>query len=316
MTKYFLAALFATLFASTSFAQHSDIEFGFEDPANPVFEVLLDELTDEDIPVAEGEFTRLGAFVTTDNPGFITPLEEEDGVVVEELVVNEGDQVFVRVLDASASDSPTDRGVGFVNFYNPDTDALEALDPSDLTLSITGSDGAVSAFAGAQLLTGNAEVFLGTGSDGDDLSTPPPSLNEDPEELGVGRIHNHLAFDLSGSLATTDSAVGLLLQFTTIPADGSAPVESDPYFLILNNGLDELPASTDFVDALAAFGLVEEEEAIPGDVNGDGVVDFGDIPFFISVLQSGEFVEAADIDGDGEITFADIPGFIMILQNA
>ena len=316
MTKYILATLFAALFASTSFAQHSDIEFGFEDPANPVFEIELDEFTDEGIPVAEGEFTRLGAFVTTDNPGFITPLEEEDGVVVEELVVNEGDQVFVRVLDASASDSPTDRGVGFVNFYNPDTDALEALDPSDLTLSITGSDGAVSAFAGAQLLTGNAEVFLGTGSDGDDLSTPPPSLNEAPEELGVGRIHNHLAFDLSGSLATQDAALGILLQFTTIPADGSAPVESDPYFLILNNGLDELPAATGFVDALAAFGLVEEEEAIPGDVNGDGVVDFGDIPFFISVLQSGEFVEAADIDGDGEITFADIPGFIMILQNA
>ena len=142
MTKYFMGALFAALFASTSFAQHSDIEFGFEDPANPVFEIELDEFTDEGIPVAEGEFTRLGAFVTTDNPGFITPLEVEEDengveVIVEELVVNEGDQVFVRVLDASASDSPTDRGVGFVNFYNPDTDALEALDPSDLTLSIT-----------------------------------------------------------------------------------------------------------------------------------------------------------------------------------
>ena len=206
-------------------------------------------------------------------------------VIVEQLVVNNGDQVFVRVLDASASDSPTDRGVGFVNFYNPDTDALENLDSSFGTLTITGSDGATSVFAGNQLVSGDAELFLAVGSDGDDFSTPPPSLDEDPEQLEVGRIHNHLAFDLSGSLATTDSAVGLLLQFTTIPADGSAPVESDPFFLIFNNGLEELPATTGFVDALLAFGLEEEEEeVIVGDVNQDGVVSFADIPAFIEIL--------------------------------
>ena len=323
MTKYFMAALFAALFASTSFAQHSDIEFGFEDPANPVFEIELDELTDEGIQVAEGEFTRAAPFATTDNPGFLTPLEVEEDengveVIVEQLVVNEGDQVFVRVLDASASDSPTDRGVGFVNFYNPDTDALENRDSSFGTLTITGSDGATSVFAGNQLVSGDAELFLAVGSDGDDLSTPPPSLDEDREELGVGRIHNHLAFDLSGSLATTDSAVGLLLQFTTIPADGSAPVESDPFFLIFNNGLEELPEPTGFIDALAAFGLEEEEEeVIVGDVNQDGVVSFADIPAFIALLISGDFLEEADINGDGEVSFADIPEFIEILiENA
>ena len=234
-------------------------------------------------------------------------------VIVEQLVVNEGDQVFVRVLDASASDSPTDRGVGFVNFYNPDTDALEALDPSDLTLNITGSDGATSVFAGNQLVSGDADVFLAVGSDGDDFSTPPPSLNEDPQLLTVGRIHNHLSFDLSGDLANTDGAIGLLLQFTTIPADGSAPVESDPFFLIFNNGLDELPEPTGFIDALAAFGLEEEEEVIVGDVNQDGVVSFADIPAFIALLISGDFLEEADINGDGEVSFADIPAFIEIL---
>ena len=321
MTKYFLAALFATLFASTSFAQHSDIEFGFEDPAVPVFEIELDELTDEGIQVAEGEFVRAGAFATTDNPGFITPFEVEEDengveVVVEELVVNEGDQVFVRVLDASAAGSPTTRGVGFVNFYNPVTDALENLDASSGTLTITGSDNATSVFAGDQLVSGNEDVFLAVGSDGTFMSTPPPTLEEDPELLTVGRIHNHLAFDLSGDLATTDGAVGLLLQFTTVPADGSAPVESDPYFLIFNNGLEELPSPTGFVDALAAFGLDEEEEGILGDINGDGMIDFDDIPAFIALLQDGGFNEAADFDGDGMITFADIPGFIAALQNA
>ena len=316
MTKYFLAALFATLFASTSFAQHADIEFGFEDNANPVFEILLDELTDEGIQVAEGEFTRAGSFATTDSPGFITPLEEENGVVVEELTVNPGDQVFVRVLDASADGSPTDRGVGFVNFYNPVTDALENLDATSGTLSITGSDNVVSVFAGDQLISGDAEIFLATGSDGDDISNVPGDGDESNITLTAGRIHNHLAFDLSGDLATTDGAVGLLLQFTTVPADGSAPVESDPYFLIFNNGLEELPASTGFVDALAAFGLDEEEEGILGDINGDGMIDFDDIPAFIALLQDEGFNEAADFDGDGMITFADIPGFIDALVNA
>ena len=83
--------------------------------------------------------------------------------------------------------------------------------------------------------------------------------------------------------------------------------------MIFNNGLAEEVFET---DALAAFGLVEEEEVILGDINGDGVVDFGDIPAFIALLQSGDFLEAADINGDGEVNFADIPGFIEILQNA
>ena len=50
-----------------------------------------------------------------------------------------------------------------------------------------------------------------------------------------------------------------------------------------------------------------------GDVNGDGVVDFSDIPSFISVLQSGDFLDEADINGDGRVDFADIPFFIDLL---
>ncbi len=309
MKKYFLATLVATLFASTSFAQHmhSDIEFGYEDPANPVFEIELVELTDDGIQVAEGEFTRAGSFATTDSPGFITPVSN-----TENLTVRVGEQVFVRVLDASDTGSPFGNGVGYVNFYNPTTGALENLDSTNGTLDITGSDNAVSVFAGDTLVSGDAEVFLATGSDGTAMSNVPPSLGEENVVLGPGKIHNHIAFDLSGSLATTDGAIGLLLQFTTIPADGSAPVESAPYFLIFNNGLDEAVFEE---DALAAFGL-DEHAHILGDVNEDEVVDFGDIPAFIALLQSGGYEESADINVDGMVGFDDIPGFIAILQQA
>ena len=309
MKKYFLATLLATLFVSPSLAQHSDIEFGFEDPANPVFEIELDEVTDEGIQVAEGRFVPAGAFATTDSPGFITPVSAD-----ENLTVGEGDQVFVRVLDASAPGSPTTRGVGFVNFYSPGTPGLQNLDASSGTFTITGntigsSADSVSVFAGDQLISGDADLFLATGSDGTFDSDPPPSLDEEPEDLGVGEIHNHLSFDLSGDLATTPGAVGLLLQFSAVRAGTGEVVDSDPFFLIFNNGLT---AEEFGEDALLAFGLVEEE-VILGDANLDGTVNFLDISQFIQLLQLGEFRAEADINGDEMVTFADIAGFIAIL---
>ena len=50
-----------------------------------------------------------------------------------------------------------------------------------------------------------------------------------------------------------------------------------------------------------------------GDVNQDGVIDFSDIPSFISVLQGGDFLAEADINGDGVVDFADISFFVDLL---
>jgi len=51
-----------------------------------------------------------------------------------------------------------------------------------------------------------------------------------------------------------------------------------------------------------------------GDTNQDGVVDFSDIPSFISVLQSGDFLDEADVNRDGAVDFADISFFVSLLQ--
>jgi len=51
-----------------------------------------------------------------------------------------------------------------------------------------------------------------------------------------------------------------------------------------------------------------------GDVDMNGVVNFGDIPAFIAVLQAGNFQDEADLDLDGAVTFSDIPLFIQALQ--
>jgi len=54
---------------------------------------------------------------------------------------------------------------------------------------------------------------------------------------------------------------------------------------------------------------------ILGDVNLDGVVDFSDIPDFVSILQFGGFLEEADTNRDTVVNFLDIAPFISLLQS-
>ena len=53
----------------------------------------------------------------------------------------------------------------------------------------------------------------------------------------------------------------------------------------------------------------------PGDLDFNGVVDFGDIAPFIAILLSGIYEREADFDFDGAVTFQDIPLFIEILSS-
>lgn len=54
-------------------------------------------------------------------------------------------------------------------------------------------------------------------------------------------------------------------------------------------------------------------DVLLGDVDLSGVVDFGDIPAFVAVLQGGLFQAEADIDMNMLVDFSDIPLFIDIL---
>ena len=68
------------------------------------------------------------------------------------------------------------------------------------------------------------------------------------------------------------------------------------------------------VDSDFAITIPEPDgNVILGDIDGDGDVDFEDIPGFISLLTGGGFQAEADIDMDGDVDFEDIPLFIQLL---
>lgn len=139
-------------------------------------------------------------------------------------------------------------------------------------------------------------------------------------------VDRYDAFDVGGTLT-----LGGGLQVALL--DGF-DIESDQEFIIADvddslvgqfNGLDEgalvgnFGGTELFISYVAGDGndvslfAAATPDFIPGDSNQDGVVDFADIPTFIAILSSGDFLEEADTNQDGVVDFADIPAFIAIL---
>ncbi len=55
---------------------------------------------------------------------------------------------------------------------------------------------------------------------------------------------------------------------------------------------------------------------IPGDVNGDGVVNLEDVAPFVDLLMTGNFLPAADVNGDGIVDLLDVQPFVDLLTGA
>ena len=259
MKKFFIAALAALLTAGIGFAQepeedvHSDIEFGYNTDANGTptsFGFDFGEFTSDGIGVAEGSYSGLFLGGTTDffsdNPGFITALDEG-------LSVGVGDEISLRFLNAG-TDTRTNFGTGFVNFFNPETSATGQIADDFGRIRIFKRDNNdEGTFEGGELVSGTETLLLAAGSDGTSQSNA--AEEEENRTLLAGEIHNHVVFDLQGTEEA--GAYGLLFQFEADFAgdngpDGVIDLISDPVWLIHNNGLDEEVFES---QALAAFGV-------------------------------------------------------------
>lgn len=217
---------------SVSDAQHSDIEFGYDNIGNPGgFIIENDEFTSDGFQFFESAFEEgdpvgdPGNYFT-DEPGY-------ENAPDEGLIVGTGHQIWVNVLDASQH---SQFGQGYVNFYNPTSDALE-------------SGGRISIFDNT---ASTADLILF----GTEIESGP-----NPQFLAVGGADQtvgdvHLEFDLLDD--ETIGAYGLLLQLQSdFDGDGVFEISSDPYWVIFNRGLDE-----DVFDefALSSFGVSEVPE--------------------------------------------------------
>lgn len=225
--RVLFSALALMLPATMLFAQHSDIEFGYDSTSSPTaFVIENDNLTDDGFQFWEAEFEALDpnntSDLSSDEPGFTT----ND---LEGLLINENDQVFLTAVDASTLSSV---GVGFVNFYNPNTDALEAAGRLAIIDNTAGTDDLV--LNGASIESGPAAQFLGLGdSDGD--------------------LHDHVVIDLLDDSTAAVGAYGVMFQLQSdfAAADGNMDLTSDAFWIVWNNGMDE----EDFEASLSAFGF-------------------------------------------------------------
>ena len=258
MIRILLMMLLMATHSVTAFAQHRDIELGYDDVSNPTT-ILIDSdaFTLDGFLYFESEMELLDPFDPTDfgsdEPGFATNPNEG-------LLVNSGDQIWLKAVDAVQY---SNSGVGFVNYYNPSTDQLE---PTG-RIAVIGNSISV-----ADLVLNGASIESGG----------------NPQFVDVGNsnnIHDHVIFDLVDDETAPFGAYGIMFQLESdlAPADGEMDVESEPFWIIWNHGMSE----ADF-----------ESLAIPQFMGAGGVVTVAAESFDVTrgTHVSGGLAELAESD--------------------
>ncbi len=277
--------------SSNLLAQHNDVEFGYDNLNNPSNFLLsplsFNSTTSDGIIIVRSSMRELDPFnageFSADQPGFAT--DNAEG-----LAVNPGDGILISALNASEHSA---FGVGYVNFYNPATNSLEA----------------AGRIAFIDNRSGTPDLVL----NGDTIeSGVDPQFIERANNSGV--VHDHITWDLLDDATAPVGAYGILVQLQSdYEFDGTVELSSDPFWLVFNYGMSE----DDFEElALASFGVGEAAPVLLGDVNLDGVVSFLDISSFIGILSGGGFQAEADCDENGVVSFLDIAAFIGILSGS
>ena len=200
------------------------------------------------------------------------------------------------------------------------------------------SDGAGGFTQTTNVLLASAGAVVTTQTNSNSLGIDNPSISDDDFFAGAG-IENRdfndgegwvVEFDVDvsftelnlaslddGTLTVTIEGIG---TFTIVDEMIEGDAFADPF------GLDFIPAGTNITFAyttpvadanfrINSFTVTTEErpEALLGDVNLSGMVDFDDIGPFIQLLASGMFQAEADIDENEMVDFDDIAPFINIL---
>lgn len=160
-----------------------------------------------------------------------------------------------------------------------------------------------------QLLVWNGSTFVPTGGEVMQVSFLSASATTSAGPVagftvgvsGTGTWHNHLGYLLQqGSSPTIDSGVYML----ELEMYGTAPgySASKPFFMLFRRN-----AAQATLDAAAAYVAANYlHPALPGDANGDGLVNFADLNIVISAFNTSGADIPGDLDDDGDVDFADL----------
>ena len=237
----------------------------------------------------------IAAAIVIASPAFVSAQDIFWSLDSETLVTSEKSEVFelsgsayifsngmfgFDAIDLNFTTSPNQNAIQFTGgeAFNPTTLLGERFDSSELTIAADGLGGNLFSVA-----------VLGTGID-------PVLAPFDPTfKPGVG----------------PDGA--FLLARVDFDIVGNDSVELD--FTLGPQGVIQLPDSI-INPSFGSVSLTFLPLTHPfGDLNGDFVVDFADIPLFISALSTGEFQLSADCNCDGAVNFFDIAPFIGFLNS-
>ena len=209
--------------------------------------------------------------------------------------------------------------------WNPFDNDGNTLSTTDTTAPLTGATHGVTSISGDEnsfagfvqqvdnIIPGEPYTFsLNARSGGVDLEGIDAEFRIEFVDANGGFVEDQ--FTNNAPLVVTDTYA--TFTQTNIAPPGAVSLRAVIAIQSFGGGADGSNSNSGalFIDDTSIMGSLPAMTVIKGDADMDGDVDFADIPAFIAILQSGDFVAEADADCDLDVDFADIPAFIAILQ--
>ncbi len=96
---------------------------------------------------------------------------------------------------------------------------------------------------------------------------------------------------------------------------GNFPLHLVYYYFAFNSVTSGVPYSLKIPGMELIYASMPQEEALKGDVNGDGEVNIADVNAIIDMILTGNTQPNGDVNGDGEVNIADVNAVIDIILN-